>query len=144
MSEFQWSRLKFHLPRVILGAVFVFSGLNGFFGLFPDPAYSESGQSFIAQLKASNVWWVLLKSIELIGGTLLLSGSAGRFGVLVLAPITAGIFLFHLFLSPQGAWLGYTVFALEVFLLFAWRKNLVRLVYHPHHEVSPRLKAHVT
>lgn len=135
LSRFQLAKLKLQVPRILLGSIFLISGLNGFFKFYSDPAYSEAGQTFIDNLKASGFWWTALKSIEVIGGCALISGAAGRFGVLVLAPVTLAIALFHVFLSPQGSTLAIVAVALEVFLIIALRKNLLRIVHvHPHHE----------
>ena len=131
MTRFEWAKIQFHLPRIVLGAVFVFSGLNGFLKFLPDPHYSPEGLSFIQALRASGIWWTLLKTAEVVGGSLLLSGSAGRFGVLILAPVTLAIVSFHIFLSPQGSAMGWGVFALELFLIVVWRKSLLHIFHHP-------------
>lgn len=128
------------LPRLLLGSIFVFAGLNGFFNFF-NQGYSPEGQEFIAQLRASDMLWGLLHGIEVLGGSLLVFSTGQLSGILILAPVTAGIAAFHILLSPQGSALGIVAVALEVFFIGYWWKNLVRLFHHRRHHASPQYLA---
>lgn len=125
--RFSSNKVKYKLPRILLGSIFVVSGLNGFINFIPEQSYSPEGGAFIQNLKDSGFFWPLLKAAEIVGGILLLFGSMGQLGVLVLAPITVGIVLFHTFLSIEGAWLAYSLLALEIFLLILWRQNYAKM-----------------
>jgi uncharacterized membrane protein YphA (DoxX/SURF4 family) len=134
MNLYLATKIKLHLPRILLGTIFILSGINGFLKIFEEPEFSAQGQSFISNLKASGLWWLLLKTLEVVGGVLLISRSLGRFGVLLLAPITLSIVLFHAMFSLKGSSLGFLVFALGLFLIFMWRKNLAKLFHVDRHQ----------
>jgi putative oxidoreductase len=121
------ARIKYELPRIALGVIFLISGLNGFFEFVPAQQFSPEGNAFITHLKQSGFFWPLLSSAEIIGGVLLLFGSMGQVGVLVLAPICAGIVLFHTFLSPEGRWVAYGLFALEVAVIAIYWRNFAKI-----------------
>lgn len=139
VSDYRKAKMRLLLPRVILGSIFVFSGLNGLFNMYTVAQYSPEGERFIALLKAYSWPWYLLKSAELVGGSLLVF-STGPLGFLILGPITAAIFAFHAFLSPQGSMLGFAVVALELVLAAMWWRNLRRIFYHRQHEPSREFK----
>ena len=137
MNQHTISKVKLNFPRILLGSIFILSGINGFLQIFPEPQFSVEGSSFITRLKESGFWWLLLKTTEIVGGVLLISKSLGRFGVLLLAPITLAIVAFHLVFSIQGSALGFLVFTLELLLIFMWRKNLAKLFHvHKHHSTG--------
>jgi len=121
---------KSHFPqiaRITLGIIFCISGINYFYQIFPVD-YAQAGQSFVENLTASGWVWPVLKTVELLCGLMLVFGYFGPLALFILAPITIGIVLFHILVNPTGwAFLGYTVFALEVFLLFYWRKHVAHL-----------------
>jgi hypothetical protein len=135
-NAMKWMSEKSIIPRLVLGSVFVCSGLNGLFRLFPDENFSPQGQAFINTLRESG-FWVAVKTVELIGGFLLIYGNLGILGVLMLAPICVGIVIFHAILSPQGAWLGYLAFALEIALIILWRKNFMEVLRHGFQDPEP-------
>ena len=124
------------VARILLGLIFTLSGMNYVFGLFDshllevfNPHLTESGASFVENLKAAGFIWPLLKFTELICGLLLIFGYFGPLALFVLAPITVVIVCFHLFLSRDStAIIGYIAFGLEVFLLFYFRKYYKHLL----------------
>lgn len=122
---------KTAIPRIILGTIFLVSGLNGFFNFLPMQGFSEGGAAFVASLQEAGFLWSFIKLTEVVAGTLLLFNVAGQLGVLLLAPICAGIFFFHTFLSPQGAGLGWAVIALEAILIYFWRDNFKKIFDDP-------------
>lgn len=129
------------LPRLILGSIFVFSGLNGFFNFFNQTGFSPEGEQFIAELRASDILWGLLHGAEVLGGSLLVFSTGQLSGILILAPVTTGIAAFHILLSPQGSALAILTVGLEVFFIGYWWKNLVRLFHHRKHHASPQYLA---
>jgi len=92
--------------RVVLGALFFFFGLNGFFmWVTPPPMPPEAG-NFMMALGATGYFFPFLKVCETLCGAALLSGCFAPLALLVLAPIIINIVLFHLFLAPAGALLA--------------------------------------
>lgn len=89
------------LSRYVLGLIYFVFGLNGFFNFIPAPAaMPEAAMGFINGLMSSGYFFPFLKGTEVLGGALLLSGFAAPLALVVLAPITLNILLFHTILTP--------------------------------------------
>lgn len=91
--------------RILLGliyAVFGAMGLAMFLGFLqmPQPTMPEAAGAFMKGMMGTGYFFPLLKSTEVVGGLLLLTGLAAPFALVVLAPITLHIFLFHAYLTP--------------------------------------------
>ncbi len=91
--------------RVILGLIyFVFGGMGlamvlGFMHP-PQPAMPEAATAYMKGIMGSGYFLPLLKITETLFGFLLLTGLAAPLALVVLAPVTLHIFLFHAFLTP--------------------------------------------
>ena len=108
----------------ILGIIFfVMGGLNGFFHFMEPPTPSESAGAFMGAMAATGYFFPLVKSIELVGGGLLLVNRFVPFALVLLAPIIVGIFTLHLFLDPGGMGISVLTVVLEVFLAVMYRDN---------------------
>jgi len=99
--------LTITLPRLILGALFLLSAVDGFTFIFTGeriihPPTSPRGEEFEAALIASGFFWPLLKTVNLIGALCLLTNRAPAFGFALIVPVITVIIGFHLFLNPQG------------------------------------------
>ena len=99
--------LTITLPRLILGALFLLSAVDGFTFIFTGeriihPPTSARGEEFEAALIASGFFWPLLKMVNLIGALCLLTNRAPAFGFALIVPVITVIIGFHLFLNPQG------------------------------------------
>jgi len=124
--------------RILLGLIFFIFGLNGFFNFLPAPALPETAMGFLGGLGGSGYFFPVLKATEVLMGFLLLVGVAAPVALVVLAPITIHIFLFHAFLTPgiQNSVLPLGIIALHLVSaaaywtvfkpLFATHKALVK------------------
>lgn len=87
--------------RYLLGLIYFVFGLNGFLQFIPaPPTMPEGAMAFMGGMMAAPYFFPVLKSTEVICGALLLSGFAVPLALVILAPITLQIFLFHSFLTP--------------------------------------------
>lgn len=86
--------------RVLLGLIFFVFGLNGFLHFLPQPALPEGAMAFLGGLASSGYFFPVLKGTEVISGLLLLTGIAAPVALVILAPISLQIFLFHAILTP--------------------------------------------
>jgi putative oxidoreductase len=102
--------------RYLLGVIYLVFGLNGFLQFLPMPPLPEGAMAFMGGLAGSGYFFPFLKGTEVIGGALLLSGFAAPLALVVLAPITLNIFLFHFFLTPgfQNSVLPLVMIALNI------------------------------
>ncbi len=105
--------------RVLLGAAFVFFGLNGFLQFLPQPPMPERAASFGGALAATGYMFPLIKGFEVVSGALLLANRAVPLALLFLAPILVNILGFHLVLEA-GAGLALPVILVALELYLAW------------------------
>ncbi len=88
--------------RILLGLIYFIFGLNGLFNFLPmtPPPMPENAIAFSMGLMKSGYFFPVLKVTESLCGLLLLSGFAVPLALVILAPITLQIFLFHSILTP--------------------------------------------
>lgn len=91
--------------RIILGLIyFIFGGMGLAIALklmtMPQQPMTEAATAFMTGIMATGYFFPVLKITEIIGGLSLLTGRAAPVALVVLAPVTLQIFLFHLFLTP--------------------------------------------
>lgn len=107
------------VARLLLGLVFLASGLVGLLNLVPPPPdLPERLQTFNAGMMASGYFFPLVKGTETICGLLLLSGMFVPLALVVLAPVVLNIFLVHAFMAPEGLVLAVILGSLLVYLSF--------------------------
>ncbi len=112
------SRFAPAVARVLLGLVFFVFGLNGFLGFIPQPPMPDKAGAFMGALAATGYMFPLIKSVEVVGGALLLSNRFVPLALAVLAPNVVNIVLFHAVLAPGG--LPVAIFVLVLELFGAW------------------------
>ena len=89
------------IARYLLGLIYFVFGLNGFLNFIPAPAdMPEGAVAFFTGVMSAGYFMPLLKGTEVICGLLLLSGFAAPVALVILAPITIQIFMFHAMLTP--------------------------------------------
>jgi uncharacterized membrane protein YphA (DoxX/SURF4 family) len=115
------------VARVLLGLIFLVTGLNGFLNFLPQPpGMPERAIAFGVALLNTGYMMPLLMGTQVIAGILLLSNRFVPLALAVLAPIVVNIVAFHLFLAPSGLVLAVLVLALEIYLAWTYRR-----VYRP-------------
>ena len=130
-------RIAVIIVRTLLGLLFVFSSVVYFLmvlGIFPTPAMDGPMKTFNEGLAASGYFFTLLKVTELVCGILLLTGRFVPLALVILAPIIINIFLVHLFIAPEGVWIGIAMILAAIFLAFCYRdafKPLLTSRYTP-------------
>jgi hypothetical protein len=93
--------------RIILGLIyFVFGGMGLGIALglisMPEPqGMSEAAMKFMEGMMGTGYFFPFLKLTEAAFGLMLLLGFAAPLALVVLAPVTLHIFLFHAFLTPS-------------------------------------------
>ncbi len=112
----------------MLGLIFVAFGLNGFLNFLPMRSFSDTSGAFMMALVETGYFFPLLKLCEFTAGIMILTGRMMSIGLLMLAPITVNVFLFHVFLEPGGIIMGTVVLGLELFLVYANRAIFMRLL----------------
>ncbi len=113
--------------RLLLGLIFVATSLVGMFQLAPPPAdYPPEALAFGAALGQSGYFLYLLWAVQVVSGAALLLDLWTPLFLVVLAPVSVNILLFHLFLTPQALLTagapGIVAFGLNAALLWIYRK----------------------
>lgn len=110
--------------RVLMGLIFLVTGLNGFLNFLPQPATPMPARAvaFLGALMKSGYMLPLLAGIQSIVGALLLSNRFVPLALALIAPVVVNIVAFHLFLSPSGLGVAGVIAALEVYLVWAYRR----------------------
>jgi uncharacterized membrane protein YphA (DoxX/SURF4 family) len=85
--------------RILLGLIFFVFGLNGFLQFLPMPPLPDEAGKFFGALMETHYFFPVLKGTEVLCGLLLLSGFAVPVALVILAPISIQIFLFHSILT---------------------------------------------
>ena len=108
--------------RVLLGALFLFSGL---FGLLTTPqappGLPEGAIAFNAALMKTGYMFQLICGTEALVGALLLANRFVPLALALLAPVVVNIVAFHLFLEPSGLAVAVVVAALQLYLAWSYR-----------------------
>lgn len=93
------------VARIILGLIYFMFGLMGLamiagFMHPPEPAMPEAATAFMKGMTATGYFIPVLKVTESVCGFLLLCGLAVPLALIILAPVTLHIALFHYLLTP--------------------------------------------
>jgi putative oxidoreductase len=104
--------------RLLLGALFLFSGIAYFAMPTPDIPPGDLS-TFMTGMMASKYFFTLLKCTEIFCGALLVSGFFVPLALVILAPISINIFFVHLFLvGPSTLALPLAIGAALIYLSF--------------------------
>jgi uncharacterized membrane protein YphA (DoxX/SURF4 family) len=107
--------------RIVLALVLLVFGANHFFGFMPSPTLPAD--SFIPHIIATGYLWQLIGLIEIIAGLLLILNKWKGFALVIMAPISVNIVLYHLTYDIANFGPGALVAVLNVLLIYAnWDK----------------------
>ena len=111
------------VARYFLGLAFFVFGLNGFLNFIPQPkeAMSAGATALMGGFMASGYMFPLIKGTELVAGLLLLANRYVTLGLAILTPVLVNIVLFHAVLAPSGVAVGAILFAIHLYLAWAYR-----------------------
>ena len=109
------------IARILMGAVFLVFGLNGFFHFMPAPPLSGLAGEFTHSLIASGYVY-LVSGVQVIGGFLLLINQFVPLALVLLGPVIVNIIVFHLSMQPSGLAPGLVMSVLWVVLAYRCRE----------------------
>jgi len=122
------------IVRVLVAGMFLFASVSYFGKWMEQPLPEQQDARAFAQglgstAGSSNIKYMdVVKALELAGGLLLLSGRFAPLGLTLLVPVTVNIALWDIFLVDlKGPPMGLIFLALELFLLYAYRKYFVNV-----------------
>lgn len=115
------------ITSISLGILLVVFGSNIFLHFIPIPPSTGAAAEFMKALNATGYMFPLLGILEFLIGLMLLLKKWNAFIVLLLAPISVNILLFHLFLDIPGAGAALLVSLLNGILIYKYRKQYTAL-----------------
>lgn len=107
------------VARVLLGAVFLFFGVNYFTGWIEPEVQAAEAQAFLTALDRAEFMHPLRSIVEALCGALLLMGVFVPLALVMLAPILVHIVLYHVYLDPGAEQYGFTGVLLVLTLIVA-------------------------
>lgn len=111
------------LVRITLGVLLVVFGSNKFLHFIPLPLPTGAAADFMNSLGATGYIFPLVGILEVCIGALLLLKKWVAFALILLAPISINIVLFHLFLDIPGVSAALLVAILNGILIYKhWKQ----------------------
>ncbi|MDN5201527.1 DoxX family membrane protein [Fulvivirgaceae bacterium BMA10] len=111
------------VARILLGLMLLLFGLNKFFQFMPPFEMTGAPKDFMDALVASGYIMTVVAIVEVGTGLLLVINKYVPLALLLLAPITVNIILFHVFLDIATIGGGLIIAILQVYLLFAYKEK---------------------
>jgi putative oxidoreductase len=109
------------IARILLGLIFLVSGLNGFLNFKPMPPPTGVAGQYIGALAQSH-YLLFVAALQVAGGLLLLVGRYVPLGLTLLGPVIVNILLFHLLMDPKGLPIAIVVTILWCIVAFHLRQ----------------------
>ena len=106
--------------QAFLGFAFLVFGLNKFLGFLPPPELSDQAGAFFGALAATGYMLPLVALVEIITGAMLLARRFSALALVLLAPLSVNIILFHFALDMAGGVPAYVLGGLNIYLLFQY------------------------
>ncbi len=117
--------------RLLLGLGLIFIGLSKLihFNFMPAPEFTEEASNFVNSLNSTGYVLKVVGFFEIFIGLLLMFNKWVPFALILLAPITINVLLFHLFLDSPGLILALIVLFLNAILIYKHWK-IYRPLFH--------------
>ena len=119
--------VKKYLPvvaRVLMGLLFLMTGLNGFLNFLPMPANLPAGLvAFSIAMLNTGYLFQLAMGVQLIVAVMLLLNRYVPLALTLIAPIIVNIICIHWFLDRSGLPMAGFVLVLELYLAWVYRKS---------------------
>lgn len=110
------------IMKWLLGIALLVFGANKFLKFIEQPTLPPEAAEFMSSLDATGYVLIIVGGLEIIVGILLLLNKWVPFALLLLAPISANIVLFHIFLDLPGIGLALIVAILNIVLIYKYWK----------------------
>lgn len=107
--------------RILLGILFLVSGLNKFLNFIPMPPPPGLAGQFLGAMFVSHYLFVVA-TIEIVTAILLLVNRYVPLALTLLGAVIVNVFLYHLLLAPSG--LPIAIFTIVLwFVVFSWHRK---------------------
>jgi putative oxidoreductase len=109
------------IAQYFLGALCLIFGANKFIGFMPAPAMPKQAMAMMDGIMAAGYIMPTLGVIFIICGILLFVGKGIPLALILLAPVTYNILMFHILLDPVNGVPAYLMTVLHIFLFVAYK-----------------------
>ena len=117
------------VARIMLGLVFLASGISGFVFLFvPAPPAAPGLAATFTEIFFRSHWVQFVDGVELISGVLLLANRYVALALVALIAVIANILWFHLSMQPAGLPAPFVLLALWIVVARRHRAALLPLL----------------
>ncbi len=108
--------------RIVLGLTLLVFGLNKFINFIPMFEMPPAAANFMESLETTGYAFYLVAILEIAVAGMLLLKKWVPFALVLLAPLSINILLFHIFLDVSDIWVAIVVFSLNVLLIYKYWK----------------------
>lgn len=109
--------------RIILGIGLIVFGLNKFINFMPLPDLPANAEDFMHSLRSTGYMLQIVGAMEILIGVFLLINRWVPFALLLLAPISVNILMFHFFLDLPGIAGALIIFLINAILIYKYWKT---------------------
>jgi uncharacterized membrane protein YphA (DoxX/SURF4 family) len=117
------------IARIVLGLMLLVFGANKFLHFIPMEAPTGSAGEFMNSLGATGYIFPVVGILEVIIGAMLLLKKWVAFALILLAPISINILLFHLFLDIPGLSFALLIVVINSILIYKHWQQYKPLFY---------------
>lgn len=117
------------LVRIVLGIILIVFGSNMVHPFIPLPPPTGAAADFMSSLGATGYIFPVVGILEVAIGAMLLLKKWVAFALILLAPISINILLFHLFLDIPGVSVALLVAILNVIMIYKHWKQYIPLFH---------------
>lgn len=111
----------------MLGLLYVAASVLVLFNLAPQPELSGAPKEFMEGMNATGYMLKLIKITELVCGASLVSGYYVPLALVIIAPVSLNIFLYHAFVMSEGLPAAVFILLATAFLGFSYRERYAEL-----------------
>jgi len=108
--------------RIVLALGLLFFGANKFIGFVPMFDMPIAAANFIESLETTGYVFYVVAGLEILIGIMLLANKWVPFALILLAPITFNVLLFHFFLDISDILVAILLASLNVILIYKYWK----------------------
>lgn len=109
--------------RLLLGVSLLIFGINKFIGFIPMFEMPVAAANFMESLETTGYVLYVVAVLEIIIGFLLLLNKWVPFSLVLLAPISVNILLFHIFLDVSDIFVAIVIASLNAILIYKYWKS---------------------
>ena len=113
--------MKIVVARILLGAIFIFFGLNGLLHFLPGQLPPGPAGQFAGAMAQSH-YDLVVSGIQVFSGVLLIVNRYVPFALTILGPVIVNILLFHFLMLPIGWQPGVLTAILCIVLFIHYRQ----------------------